>query len=120
MGGIKLPYYGDAGSLAANLLECKILFNSVISYAYCRARFMTLDLKDHLLASPMPDPDQMIIPAKYVPPDIDAKYNIQQKVKNGFVYLKIMKDMCGLRQVVLQAYYFLIQTNTTHHWFVVL
>ena len=33
----KLPYYDDARSPAANLLECKILFNSVISRAHLRA-----------------------------------------------------------------------------------
>ena len=37
VGGDKLPYYDDAGSPAANLLECKILFNSVISHAHLGA-----------------------------------------------------------------------------------
>ena len=34
VGGDKLPYYDDAQSPAANLLEYKILFNSVISHAH--------------------------------------------------------------------------------------
>ena len=56
IGGAKLPYYDDAGLPAANLIKTKLLLNSVISDAHQGARFMTLDLKDHFIASPMPNP----------------------------------------------------------------
>ena len=75
VGGDKLPYYDDAGSPAANLLECKILFNSVISHAHLRARFMTLDLKDFFLASPIHQPEFMKIPTN---PDIFSKDNLRK------------------------------------------
>ena len=48
---IDCPY--DAGSPAASLLETKIILNSPISDARKGARFLSDDLKDHLIASPM-------------------------------------------------------------------
>ena len=70
VGGDKLPYPHDAGSPATNLLETKILLNSVISDAKRGARFMSLDLKDFFLMSPMPVPEFMKIHIKNFPPDI--------------------------------------------------
>ena len=57
VGGDKLPCDNDAGAPAANLLETKILLNSVMSDASKGARFMSADIKDHFLATPMRDPE---------------------------------------------------------------
>ena len=46
VGGDKLTYDADSGSPAANMLETKLLFNSVISDASKGARFCSMDLKD--------------------------------------------------------------------------
>jgi hypothetical protein len=61
VGGDKLPYDDDAGSPAASLLETKLILNSTISDAAKGARFLTADLKDHFLASPMKLPEYMRI-----------------------------------------------------------
>jgi len=53
VGGDKLNYNDDAGSPAANLLETKILINSVISDSDRGAKFMCANIKDHFLATPM-------------------------------------------------------------------
>ena len=53
VGGDRLPYDGDAGAPAANVLESKILLNSVISDANKGARFVSEDIKDHFIAIPM-------------------------------------------------------------------
>ena len=53
-GGDKLNYDGDAGAPAASLLETKLMINSVISDAKHGAKFMSCDLKDFFLATPMP------------------------------------------------------------------
>ena len=53
VGGDRLSYDNDAGSPAANLLETKVMINSVISDAKAGARFMTADIKDYFLATPM-------------------------------------------------------------------
>ena len=67
VGGDKLLYDKDAGSPAANLLETKVLLNSTISDANKGARFMSLDIKDHFLATPMRDPEYMRVSFKYFP-----------------------------------------------------
>ena len=53
VGGDKLDCEYDAGSPAASLLETKLILNSTISDAHKGARFLSADLKDHFLASPM-------------------------------------------------------------------
>ena len=63
MGGDRLSYAEDSGSPAANLLETKVLINSVISDAKKGARFMTADIKDYFLATPMARADYMKVQA---------------------------------------------------------
>ena len=65
VGGDKLDCYDDVGSPAASLLETKLLINSTISDAKHGARFMSADLKDHFLASPMEGNEYMRIHSKY-------------------------------------------------------
>ena len=53
VGGDRLSYENDSGSPAANLLETKVLLDSIISDASKGAKFMTADIKDYFLATPM-------------------------------------------------------------------
>ena len=53
VGGDKLDCNFDTGSPTTNLVEFKILINSIIAEAKNGARFMSLDLKDFFLATPM-------------------------------------------------------------------
>ena len=68
VGGDKLRYDEDAGSPTTNLVETKILLNSVISDADAGARFCTADLKDHFLGSPMEKPEYMKVHITKFPP----------------------------------------------------
>ena len=52
-------YLDDAGSPAANLMETKLLVNSTISDAKHGARFMSADIKDYFLATPMKECEYM-------------------------------------------------------------
>ena len=52
-GGDKLMCEIDAGAPTTNMVEFKLLLNSIISDAKYNARFMSLDLKDFFLATPM-------------------------------------------------------------------
>ena len=74
MGGDRLVYLDDAGAPAATMLETKLLLNSVISDAKRGARCMTVDIKDFLLASPMPKPEYMKLHIRNFPPDIVTQY----------------------------------------------
>lgn len=89
------------------MLETKLMLNSVISDAAKGARFLTIDIKDHFLATPMALPEYMKIPYKYFPQDIRQRYNLDQLVHNGCIYVKIKKGMYGLKQAAILAYTYL-------------
>ena len=63
-GGGKLDYDGDARSPAASLIETQLLLKSLISGAKDGARFMSCDLKDLFLATPILKPEYMKISKK--------------------------------------------------------
>ena len=104
VGGDKLPYEHDSGSPATDIVETKMLFNSVISDAKHGARFMSMDLQNMFLMTPMEHPEYMKCKYKYFPQDIRDKYNLDAKVHNDFIYIKIKKGMFGLKQAALLAY----------------
>ena len=92
VGGDKLDYPDDPASPAAGLLQTKLLINSTISDAKKGARFMSMDLKDHFLASPMERPEFMRVHRRHIPHDIFEQYNLKELVTpEGFVYIKIKK-----------------------------
>ena len=45
--------------------------------------------------------EYMLIPLKSIPQEIIDKYNILPLVKNGFIYIEIVKGMYGLSQAGL-------------------
>ena len=99
MGVDKLSYAEEAASPATGLVESKLIINSTISDANKNARFMSVDLKDHFLASPMRNPDFMKIHISKFPQDIIEQYNLREKMDSKeFVYIKIKKGMYGLKQ----------------------
>ena len=104
VGGDKLPYEADSGSPATDLLEMKLLLNSVISDAHIGVRFLSMDLKDMLLHTPMYSPEFMRVAMKYFPQDIIEKYNLDDIVHNGYISIKIKKGMYGLKQASVLAY----------------
>ena len=67
VGGNKLDYFGETASPTANLLETKLLINSVISDAHKGARFLGIDIKDFFLLSSLPadQKEYMRIHSKY-------------------------------------------------------
>jgi hypothetical protein len=93
VGGDKLPHDDDAGSPAASLLESKLIINSTISDADKGARFLTADLKDHFLASPMKNNEFMRIKCKCFPEAIRKQCNLDRFVSSdGCVYIRIKKE----------------------------
>ena len=90
VGGDKLTCPYDTGSPAANLLETKLLLNSVISDSDKGARFMTLFLKDHFLATPMQTLEYMKIPQK----------RHDQKIQTTVIILKGVYTLCNQQRNV--------------------
>ena len=69
-------YSNDTAFPATDMLETKIIINSAISDARREARFITLNSKDHFLATSMKDPEYMRVQLKYILEDIRKRYII--------------------------------------------
>ena len=105
VGGDKQDCKHDAGSLAANLLETKTLLNSVTSDSHRGTQFMSTDIKDHFLATPIDDPECMKVDYKCILDDVRFRHKLDQKVtKDGQIYIMIQKGMLGLKQAATLAY----------------
>ena len=104
VGGDKLVYFADASSPAASVIETKLLVNSILLDHDKNAKFMSVDLKDFFLQSYMEQPEYMRLPIKWFPKDIIEKYDINNLVSDGYVYIKIKRGMYGLRQAAILAY----------------
>ena len=91
-----MSYTSDAGSPAANLVETKLLINSTISDAQKGARFMSANLKDFFLATPMNGEEYMKVQSQPFPDDIRKKYNLDQKVTNNdYIYIRKKRACMG-------------------------
>ena len=98
-----------------------MLFNSTISDARRGARFMSCDLKDFLLGTPMSRSEYIRIHSKYFPPDIRDQYQIESLIAtDGYVYINIIKGMYGLKQAEIIACNKLIYHMEAHGYFRVL
>ena len=96
VGGDKLDFCGDASSVAASLATVKILPNSVVSKK--GEKFTAADIKDFFYASFLTDPEYMKIKLKIIPQEIIDQYQLQDLEEDGWIYMKIVKGMPGLKQ----------------------
>ena len=61
------------------------------------AKFMTIDIINFYLNTPMERPEYMRLKISYMPNNIIEKYKLNEKVNpDGYVYVKIQKGMYGL------------------------
>ena len=101
VGGNLLTYEGELYTKTTNLIAIKILLDSVLSTK--DARFMTIDIKNFYLGTPMDIYEYMKIKFDMIPKEIKDKYNLHDKENNGYVYIEIQKGMYGLKQVGVLA-----------------
>eukprot|EP00804_Cyclotella_cryptica_P007757 CCRYP_001358-RA/>CCRYP_001358-RA protein AED:0.08 eAED:0.05 QI:0/0/0/1/0/0/4/0/1076 len=91
VGGNRITYPGDCGTPTADMLTTKILLNSVISTK--GARFMTIDIKDFYLNTPMVRPEYMRLKLSDIPDHIIKLYKLDKLVTtDGYVYVLIQKE----------------------------
>ena len=96
-GGNRVHYPGDAGTPTADLLTVKLLFNSIISTP--NAKFMTMDIKDVSLNTPMARSEYMRLRLADMPEDGIAHYKLNKiATPKGYIYCEIQKGMYGLPQ----------------------
>ena len=102
VGGDKINYPGAVATPTAEMLVAKILFNSVISTK--DTKFMTVDISNFYLNSPLPCPEFVKIKINNIPEEIITEYKLRDKVtSNGYVYIMATKGMYGLPQAGLIA-----------------
>ena len=89
-------FCGVASSVAASLASVKLLLISVVSTN--DAKFTTSDIKYFFYACFLPDPEYMMMKLKKISQEIIDQYQLQYLEENGWVYMKIVKGMPGLKQ----------------------
>ena len=87
IGGDKINYPDDVGTPTADLLTVKHLLNSTISTP--GAKFMTLDIKEFYLNTPLSRYEYLRLKLDDIPADVQSHYQLADKAKNGFVYAEV-------------------------------
>ena len=96
-GGDRLEYFGDVSTETAGLTTAKLLFNSVVSTP--GARFMTFDISNMYLNTPLRDFQYMRFHMDIIPPEVITEYNLADKVDpDGWVYCEIRRAIYGLKE----------------------
>ena len=102
VGGDRINYPGAVATPTADMLVAKLLFNSVISTK--GARFMTIDISDFYLMTPLLRPEYIRVKLTDLPDEIIQEYKLREKAnKKGCIFLKVVKGMYGLPQAGLLA-----------------
>ncbi len=97
MGGNLVNYPGNCGTPTADLLTVKLLLNSIISTL--SAKFMTIDIKDFNLCTPMSRYEYFRMKLELFPEGIVEEYDLKNKVDaNGYVHCEVRWGMYGLPQ----------------------
>jgi hypothetical protein len=97
VGGDCINYLYDCGTPAADLLTVKLLLNSIVSTM--GAKFMTINIKDVYLMTPMDQPKYFRMRLEVFPQEIIEQYRLDSKAdKKEYVFCKINWGMYGLPQ----------------------
>ena len=83
------------------MLVAKLLFNSVVSTI--GAKFMTMDISNFYLMTPLKRPECVRISLRDIPDEIIKEYKLNDIATNGAVHIMIMRGMYGLPQAGLLA-----------------
>ena len=84
------------------MLVAKLLFNSAVSTKY--ARFMTMDISNFYLMTPLTCPGYIRISINDIPDEIITEYDLKKKTTlEGAVYIVANRGMYGLPQIGLLA-----------------
>ena len=102
VGGDRINYPGAVATPTADMLVAKLLFNSVISTK--GARFMTIDISDFYLMTPLKRPEFIRISINDIPEEIIIEYKIRDIADSkGMVHIQANRGMYGLPQSGLLA-----------------
>ena len=91
---LKNLHPGELTTRTSDITTSKCMWNSVISTK--GARYMCGDCSNFYLATPLEHHQYMRIPIELIPQEFIDLYQLQNKIKNGFVYCEIMCGIYGL------------------------
>jgi hypothetical protein len=95
VGGNRINYPGKVATPTAEMLVTKLLFNSVISTQ--GARFMTIDIMNFYLMTPLKHPKYFEIKLRDIPEEIIVEHKLRDlATADGNVYIKETKGIYGL------------------------
>ncbi|KAL7474928.1 hypothetical protein ACHAW6_000871, partial [Cyclotella cf. meneghiniana] len=94
VGGNLIDYPCPIATPTTNLTTAKLLFNLVMSIP--GACFLTMDIKDFYLNTPMECLELMHLKFDLLPPEIVDAYGLATKAVDGWVYVRIEKSTYGL------------------------
>ena len=84
------------------MLTTKLLFNSVISTP--GAKFMTMDISNFYLMTPLPRPEYLRLKLSNIPTEIITEYRLDLLAEpDGTIYVLVRLGMYGLPQAGLLA-----------------
>jgi len=89
--GNTIAYPGDCGTHTGSLETAKLLLNSVCSKP--NARFMTMDLANFYLGTPLDRPEYVQIKIDVIPKEFINEYDLMQFSHNGWIYFEITKGI---------------------------
>jgi hypothetical protein len=102
LGGDRINYPGEVATPITEMLVAKMLFNSVISTK--GARFMTMDISNFYLLTPLHCPKFIRIKLTDIPDKVIKEYKLRETAtKNGSIYIRAKRGMYGLPQAGLLA-----------------
>ena len=99
-GGDISDYIGPTSAQTADMPSIKILMNDVVSD---EGKFMSIDIKDFYLGTPMKRNEYMRIHLSQIPIESQIKYINEGLVHEGHVLVEISKGIYGLTQAGLLA-----------------
>ena len=99
---LHLLYPGKVATPTAEMLTAKLLFDSVVSTP--GAKFMTMDISNFYLMTPLPRPEYLHLKLSDIPEEIISEYRLTLLAeKDGSIYVLIQIGMYGLPQAGLLA-----------------
>ena len=100
-GGNLISYPFELTTRTADLTTSKLLWNSTISTK--GANYICADAKNFYLATPLDRYEYMKMPINLIPPKFIEENNLTTKIKNGYLYIEIIRGMYGLPQAGVLA-----------------
>jgi hypothetical protein len=92
VGSDRINYPGEVGTPTVEILVVTILFNSVISTK--NARFMTMDVANFYLMTPLSRPEYIRVSIRNIPEEIIQEYNLNSIVTDeGMIYIEANRGM---------------------------